>query len=110
MWAFQGGWGSCLMRAVRDCRALRNWREPFRAVELQAWWESSKAAGSDQTELPKAAGPGSTNCPRQTGSKSSATRPRRTGFSLVQIIKRSGLEPGHFSAVDPLHGPLALLV
>lgn len=60
MRAFQGGWGSCLMRAVRDCRALRNWREPFRAVELQAWRESSKAAGSDQTELPEVAGLDST--------------------------------------------------
>ena len=48
------------MRAVRDCRALRNWREPFRAVELQAWRESSKVAGSDQTELPKVAGLDST--------------------------------------------------
>ena len=30
------------------------------AVELQAWRESSKAAGSDQTELPKVAGLDST--------------------------------------------------
>lgn len=60
MWAFQGGWGSCLMRAVQGCRALRNWREPSGAVELQAWRESSKAADSDQTELPKAAGLDST--------------------------------------------------
>ena len=67
MRAFQGGWGSCLMRAVRDCRALRDWREPSGAVELQAWRESSKAAGSDQTELPKAAGPDSTESPKAAG-------------------------------------------
>ena len=34
-----------------------------------------------------------------------ANRPKRMGFSLVQIIKRSGLEPDRFSAVGPLQGP-----
>ena len=49
-----------LARTAQGCRALRDWREPFRAVELQAWRESSKAAGSDQTELPEVAGLDST--------------------------------------------------